>query len=307
MAEQSSSTAPDLLKRNLDEREGEGETTENGPKQIRPVIGINFCEYTPLVWRAAEVKAARERGIIGSLVGSLARQPRQNCRLGRPLELTEEEGRLLVEIGEAVRIPPIDPQVEAGEVDRERVDQYHADLEGTFEEQKALALEDRKACLLRVMSEKQNAAPSDSSLLSRLDDLQRSFSFPRAAMTVQLCTASAGLQYGPEERDFLSASPSVPRERGSETRFLVFRDLRQRGFCLTSAGKFGGDFLVYPGDPLCFHAHFIAVCLDLDECLPVSDVLTVARLGSNVKKTVLLCSPAEEEVLYTSLQWSGMI
>ena len=90
-------------------------------------------------------------------------------------------------------------------------------------------------------------APSDSSLLSRLDDLQRSFSFPRAAMTVQLCTASAGLQYGPEERDFLSAAQPVPRERGSDTRFLVFRDLRQRGFCLTSAGKFGGDFLVYPG------------------------------------------------------------
>ena len=109
MAEQSSSTAPELL--NLDEREGEVETTENGPKQIRPVIGINFCESTPLVWRAAEVKAARERGIIGSLVGSLARQPRQNCRLGRPLELAEEEGRLLVEMGEAVRIPPIDPQV----------------------------------------------------------------------------------------------------------------------------------------------------------------------------------------------------
>ena len=61
------------------------------------------------------------------------------------------------------------------------------------------------------------------------------------------------------------------------------------------------------GDPLRFHAHFIAVCLDLDESLPLSDVLTVARLGSNVKKTVLLCSPAEEEVLYTSLQWSGMI
>ncbi|XP_046907887.1 tRNA-splicing endonuclease subunit Sen34 [Hypomesus transpacificus] len=303
MAEQSSSTAPELLKRNLDERDGEGETTENGPKQILPVIGINFCESTPLVWRADEVKAARERGIIGSLVGSLARQPRQNCRLGRPLELTEEEGRLLVDIGEAVRIPPIDPQVEAREVSRERVDQYHADLDRTFEEQKALALEDRKACLLRVMSGKQD----DSSLLSRLDDLQRSFSFPRAAMTVQLCTASAGLQYGPEERDFLSAAQPVPRERGSDTRFLVFRDLRQRGFCLTSAGKFGGDFLVYPGDPLRFHAHFIAVCLDLDESLPLSDVLTVARLGSNVKKTVLLCSPAEEEVLYTSLQWSGMI
>lgn len=61
------------------------------------------------------------------------------------------------------------------------------------------------------------------------------------------------------------------------------------------------------GDPLRFHAHFIAVCLTLDESVCLLDVLTVARLGSNVKKTVLLCSPAPDgPVSYTSLQWSGM-
>lgn len=62
------------------------------------------------------------------------------------------------------------------------------------------------------------------------------------------------------------------------------------------------------GDPLRFHAHFIAVCLSLDECLCLLDVLAVTRLGSNVKKTVLLCSPGPDgRVLYTSLQWSGMV
>ena len=64
-----------------------------------------------------------------------------------------------------------------------------------------------------------------------------------------------------------------------------------------------------PGDPLRFHAHFIAVCVALDEQLPLVDVLAVARLGSNVKKTVLLCSPGgpAAPVHYTSLQWSGMV
>lgn len=70
-----------------------------------------------------------------------------------------------------------------------------------------------------------------------------------------------------------------------------------------------------PGDPLCFHAHFIALCLHMDEKLPLCDILTIARLGSNVKKTVLLCSPQDtsdsgeelEEVVYSSLQWSGMV
>ena len=127
------------------------------------------------------------------------------------------------------------------------------------------------------------------------------------------------------------------RGQNGHIRYQVFRDLRGRGFYLTSAGKFGGDFLVYPGqcadgfqvvswssllavgtcslsfmspsgDPLRFHAHFIAICVGADEPVCVLDVLAVARLGSNVKKTVLLCSPAPEGgVMYTSLQWSGMV
>lgn len=304
--------SPKILKRELDVSEGRGETATDG--QCCPVIGINFCESTPLVWHAAEVKAAREEGIIGSLVGSLARQPRQNSRLGRPLELMLEEGRLLTEIGKAARIRPIDPLKEDREVSLERVERYHAELENNFEEQKVMALEDRKTVLQRVMSEKQNTdSESDVSIRDRLDALEQGFSFPRSAMAVQLCTARAGLQYGPEEGGFLAARWPLPQDEKSETRLHVFRDLRRRGFFLTSAGKFGGDYLVYPGDPLRFHAHFIAVCLSMDESMSLCDILAIARLGSNVKKTVVLCSPGggreddSEEVVYTSLQWSGMI
>lgn len=67
-------------------------------------------------------------------------------------------------------------------------------------------------------------------------------------------------------------------------------------------------FFLLSGDPLRFHAHFIAVCLSEDESVCLLDVLAVARLGSNVKKTVLLCSPGPDtDVRYTSLQWSGMV
>lgn len=34
-----------------------------------------------------------------------------------------------------------------------------------------------------------------------------------------------------------------------ERRFRVYRDLWGRGLHLTAGGKFGGDFLVYPGEP----------------------------------------------------------
>lgn len=65
------------------------------------VAGIRICGSTPLLWRVADLKNARQAGVIGSLVGSLARQPRQNTRLGRPLELLDEEARVLADEGKA--------------------------------------------------------------------------------------------------------------------------------------------------------------------------------------------------------------
>ncbi|KAJ8280528.1 hypothetical protein GJAV_G00055920 [Gymnothorax javanicus] len=239
-------------------------------------IGVFFCGSTPLLWRAADVKAARENGVVGTLVGSLARQPRQNNRLGRPLELLQEEARLLRETNQAELFSPSERTDAA--TDSQGVEQYREKLERSYEEQKILALQERKA-----------------------------------AMAVQLHTARAGLSHSPEERHFLAADWPRPRDERSETRFRVFRDLRKQGFYLTSAGKFGGDYLVYPGDPLRFHAHFIALCVPMDAATPLYDLLAISRLGANVKKTVLLCSPSEdgvggeeEEVVYTSLQWSGM-
>ncbi|XP_030622822.1 tRNA-splicing endonuclease subunit Sen34 [Chanos chanos] len=277
------------------------------------VIGISFCRDTPLLWRVAELKTAREEfGVIGSLVGSLARQPRQNVRLGRPLELLNEEAQLLSQTGKAVALRNVESEEEEG--NSEAVQRYQAYLDRNYEEQKALALEDKKAVLQRVKTERHNCNTGgedvEKAVQKRLDSLDKSFSFPRSAMAIQLCTARAGLSHCPEERSFLAADWPMPQDARSQMRFGVFRDLRRRGFYLSSAGKFGGDYLVYPGDPLRFHAHFIAVCVSMDAQMQLYDILSIARLGSNVKKTVLLCSPGnseeEEEVVYTSLQWSGM-
>lgn len=92
---------------------------------------------------------------------------------------------------------------------------------------------------------------SDEALQRRLLDLEQNFNFPRSALAVQLSTARAGLSHCPEARAFLEADWPIRAQRcpRREARFQVFRDLRGRGFFLTSAGKFGGDFLVYPGEP----------------------------------------------------------
>ncbi|KAM7412449.1 hypothetical protein PAMA_020030 [Pampus argenteus] len=282
-------------------------------REASPVVAVSLCDSAPLLWRVEDLRAVRSQGLVGALLGSLPRTPRQNTRLGRPLLLLPEEERLLTERHGAA-LPP-GPQDGGGAELRQQVDKYKEDQQRSYEEQSVLALEDRKSALLRATSfthtgSEPGAGTADEALRGRLESLDQSFTFPRSGLAVQLSTARAGLSYCPEARAFLHADWPV---RGLDdlhcnARYQVFRDLRRRGYYLTSAGKFGGDFLVYPGDPLRFHAHFIAVCLSLDESVCLLDVLAVARLGSNVKKTVLLCSPGTDSgVVYTSLQWSGMV
>ncbi|MEQ2247260.1 hypothetical protein ILYODFUR_007548 [Ilyodon furcidens] len=268
------------------------------------VVGLSLCDSAPLLWRFQDLKTVRSNSLVGALLGSLPRTPRQNIRLGRPLLLMPEEERVLREHHGAAALSARNQDAAGAAQLRQR---YEEEQQRSLEEQSILALEDRKSALLRAMT---SSSGSDEALQCRLLALEQNFSFPRSALAVQLSTARAGLSHCQEARAFLEADWPIREQDSSrrDARYQVFRDLWGRGFFLTSAGKFGGDFLVYPGDPLRFHAHFIAVCLTLDESICMLDVLSVARLGSNVKKTVLLCSPAPDgSVHYTSLQWSGMM
>ncbi|XP_028276006.1 tRNA-splicing endonuclease subunit Sen34 isoform X2 [Parambassis ranga] len=213
-----------------------------------PVVGLSLCHSAPLLWRAPDLRAVRSQGLVGALLGSLPRTPRQNGRLGRPLLLLPEEERLLTEHRAAAALP--DHDQDRGWVELRQ--QHEEEQQRNFEEQSVLALEDRKASLLRAMTSsltQSGAGTTDEDLRGHLEALDRNFSFPCAALAVQLSTTRAGLGYCPEARALLLADwPMRELDAPScDTRYQVFRDLRGRGFYLTSAGKFGGDFLVYPG------------------------------------------------------------
>ncbi|CAJ1066402.1 tRNA-splicing endonuclease subunit Sen34 [Xyrichtys novacula] len=289
---------------------------EGAPRTEEPtscrVVGISHCDSASLLWRVEDLRSVRSQGLVGSLLGSLPRTPRQNSRLGRPLQLLPEEELLLSKCHTAASLPPAN-QHEGGSGLVQQVALQGEERRRSYEEQSIIALEGRKSAVLRAMASSNTGSGSETcqhkAHWDSLKALDQSFTFPLSALAVQLSTARVGLAHCPESRAFLQAhwSIRVQLSQHSEARYEVFRDLRRRGFYLTSAGKFGGDFLVYPGDPLRFHAHFIAVCLSKDKPVCLLDILSVARLGSNVKKTVLLCSPGGGGVLYTSLQWSGMV
>lgn len=130
---------------------------------------------------------------------------------------------------------------------------------------------------------------------------------PRSALLVQLATArprpikARPLDWRVQSKDWPHAGRPA-----HELRYSIYRDLWERGF-LSAAGKFGGDFLVYPGDPLRFHAHYIAQCWAPGDPIPLQDLVSAGRLGTSVRKTLLLCSPQPDgKVVYTSLQWASL-
>ncbi|XP_070533978.1 tRNA-splicing endonuclease subunit Sen34-like [Ptychodera flava] len=125
--------------------------------------------------------------------------------------------------------------------------------------------------------------------------------FNLQACMVQIPTVSPYSRY--EEM----TSWNFPSSEHERLRFHVFKHFWEKGYYLTTGGKFGGDFLIYPGDPFLFHSYYVAVCLPFAKKLSALDVVAYGRLASNVKKTVLLCSLNEnDEVVHTSVQWTGI-
>ncbi|KAG8923697.1 tRNA-splicing endonuclease subunit [Tulasnella sp. 417] len=81
--------------------------------------------------------------------------------------------------------------------------------------------------------------------------------------------------------------PSTPIERA---KCAVYRDLIDKGYFIGGGLKFGGDWLVYPGDQLRYHSHFVAtVLLTSTTKLTPMQIVAYGRLGTVTKKAHLLC------------------
>uniref|UniRef100_A0A2K5S781 tRNA-splicing endonuclease subunit Sen34 n=1 Tax=Cebus imitator TaxID=2715852 RepID=A0A2K5S781_CEBIM len=297
------------------------------------MLVVEVANGRSLVWGAEAVQALRERlGVGGRTVGALPRGPRQNSRLGLPLLLMPEEARLLAEIGAVtlVSAPRPDPRHHSL-----ALTSFKRQQEQSFQEQSALAAEARETRrqeLLEKITEGQAAkkqkleqasgasASQEAGGVNDTSDLQASGEqeeagpsngvapLPRSALLVQLATArprpvkARPLDWRVQSKDWPHAGRPA-----HELRYSIYRDLWERGFFLSAAGKFGGDFLVYPGDPLRFHAHYIAQCWAPEDPIPLQDLVAAGRLGTSVRKTLLLCSPQPDgKVVYTSLQWASL-
>lgn len=95
--------------------------------------------------------------------------------------------------------------------------------------------------------------------------------------------------------DFKS-SPSIQQVYNS-CKYQSYKYFWSRGYYLTGGAKFGGDFLVYPGEPSRFHSQFILVCVETAArfgALTLKELITYARMATSVKKTFVLAYLCEK-------------
>ncbi|KAK7487334.1 hypothetical protein BaRGS_00021423 [Batillaria attramentaria] len=282
-------------------------------------VQIYLVNGKATVWNAEDVVMLREHfRIVGVLVGCLPRAPRQNIHLGLPLELMPEETNLLLEKGfaELVKEKAASPRSVAERVKaidaarranfKEQQELYHEDRRREMMKRLPLILEGKKAKRKRVLAEAGEADMSaeDDSVADEItvDSLPVTVTAEKH-MLLQLFTENPWTR----ETENAAGDWQFPTTEAEKLRCAVFRDLWEKEYFLTSGQKFGGDFLAYPGDPSRFHSFYIVICVDFNKQLPALDIVSMGRLGSNVRKTVLLASTDYDgSVKYTSLQWTGL-
>ena len=60
--------------------------------------------------------------------------------------------------------------------------------------------------------------------------------------------------------------------------------------------RFGGEYLIYPGDYLRYHAHFTSQVVKGDEPIKPMEIVAWGRLGTGTKKAGLICCVSDERM-----------
>ncbi|XP_012262301.2 tRNA-splicing endonuclease subunit Sen34 [Athalia rosae] len=293
------------------------------------IMDLALSEETAYVWNAEDwLKLRRDYRIYGVLIGCLPRLPRQEVFLGLPLLLLAEETTLLIEKNIVRLKSHASMYKKPDDLMRKVFQEYKEKL---FIEQEICLREQRKKQIISMMdkiiegkkrkilgigtskkkirSQKIDGPTQTAMNIINIDRdtlLQQEMAkLPKLEKSDALIQTHTSYPWLGDMEDRTSAwkYPSTPNE---VIRYKVYKDLWEHGFHVTSGEKFGGDFLVYPGDPMMYHSQFIVSCIDRQEMIPTLELIAHSRVGCNVRKTQVYATLAEksQDVKYQSFQWT---
>lgn len=287
---------------------------------------IDYCHGNFLVWNSSEVILLRkEYHIVGNCVGSLSWKPRQNVCLGLPLRLSKIEATYLMQ-NAPVRLrnsselsQDFFSEEERIRIGEKRKIQHKIQIK-LLKQQKSQKLDKLSPLILsgKNLKRHKNEDPTTSKVDTDCDrSVANCINFEKFKELELLKTTS--LRYENTWIDMkiestfahsksLLTAFDVKFTETEKLQYHVFCDLVKQGYYVANGSKFGGHFLVYPGDPVSYHSFYIALCVDSDKELSGYEFSAMGRLACTVKKTLLLCSkPLDGSVQYLSVSWTGLV
>ena len=293
--------------------------TENKTVPVIMQCGDKF-----FIWNEQDaMKLRKEHRVCGVAIGSLPRKPWQNTAFSLPLMVMTVEVRLCLTKGFAVlkafssetldtskegeasnqafrlkRKQQEDDQIRIFKREKlEKSKLYYGRKKAKKDKRQWMKMRgDDEEELEKVVSEELCSNVTENKDIETISDEDRRYYDHSIRVHVPTsCT----------ERLLVSCQFNYPQGPKDENFFSVYYDLWMKGYYITSAEKFGGDFLVYSGDPLRYHSKFIVIVMDSKDTLTPQQLVVHGRLGSAVKKTVVLASVDEKCVFYTSLSWKN--
>ena len=257
------------------------------------------------------------------LVGTAPQQPTQNIFLGLPIELRPEEAQALIQKRAAhivddaaahqAALQNTEPNARKAYVESLRRKKRTAQqIFDTQRNKKAAEVAERLGRSPKPESVQQSFMnPEEEDDLdsvtifqtSSTEHVQRTSDSHFSSLSVTP-TASSDLLF-PEAEAMFGTSSTL---EGPLCRFLL-----NKGCYMTPGLRFGAKYSVYPGDPLRFHAHYMANQYDWDENIPILDIVGGGRLATAVKKAFLIGglepksdSSHDAQVRTFTIEWAGM-
>lgn len=99
----------------------------------------------------------------------------------------------------------------------------------------------------------------------------------------------------------------IIRQKHIFSHYLVYKDLRIRGYIIKTGFKYGSDFRIYerghaPGDG---HSNFLVKILSEEQEIKVRDFSSYVRVAHGVRKTLLLAVVDDEyDITYYDIEWT---
>ena len=98
-------------------------------------------------------------------------------------------------------------------------------------------------------------------------------------------TITPTTSYPPLSQSSHSSNSPLPPVTPS---YPLFKYLHSLSYFMSPGLRFGCQYMAYPGDPLRFHSHFMVIGRDWDQEVDLMTLIGVGRLGTGVKKGVLM-------------------